>query len=195
MRLKTWKDAEMTLHTHVLTEMFAQDPVAGGTSEYFSALGDKMSSEYSALGVLSSAASALAHVLQTCHWQARGDSFYGDHKLFEELYSDTSGEVDEIAERAVGMGSPLLVHPVMRTEQISEFVRLYVGDNSSSFPRSFDLLTLAFSAETLFLGFVKTSLEILEKNGELTQGIENMLGNIADKHEKHVYLLSQALRR
>lgn len=178
-----------------ISEEFAFDSVKEGTSEMFSSLGDAMSTPYAVLGVLTAASRALYHVLQTCHWQARGDSFYGDHLLFQRLYGDVAGEVDLLAEKTVAFGTPDLIHPVEQNNQMGTFIKLFIGDNPSSFPRSFDLLKIAFNAETLFNGFVTTTLETLQKNNELTPGIENMLGGIADKHEEHIYLLSQALRR
>lgn len=181
--------------TKRLNEAFASDPVAGGTQEMFGSLGDTMSQSYAILGVLTAAARALEHVLQTCHWQARGDAFYGDHLMFERLYNDVTPEVDTIAEKAIGMGTSELVHPVMQLEMMTRFLTVYMGENSTSFPRTYDLLLVAYNAEKMFKGFVLLTLETLEKNGELTPGIENMLGGIADKHEEHVYLLSQALRR
>ncbi len=179
----------------LLKEAFAADPVAGGTSEMFGSLGDMMSTPYASLAVLTAAARALSHVLQTCHWQARGDSFYGDHLLFERLYADMPKEVDALAEKAIGLGLPDLVHPLMQWEHMGHFLTLYVGDGNSQFPRSHDLMRIAYNAEMLFKGFVLLTLETLEKKGELTPGVENLLGGIADKHEEHVYLLSQTLRR
>lgn len=185
----------MTQRKKSVSEGLAYNPIAAGTNEMFSSLGDTMSTPYSQLGVLTAAARALVHVLQTCHWQARGDAFYGDHLLFQRLYGDVVAEVDAIAEKAVGMSVPDLVHPMMQIEQMRHFLSLYVCGSPTSFPRTYDLLKMAYNAEQLFLGFVLLTLEQLEAKGELTLGIENMLGDVADKHEEHVYLLSQALRR
>lgn len=196
----TWRIVEMMEHiakTRIkrLRESFASDPVASGVQEMFSSLGDMMSQPYSVLGTLTAAARALGHVLQTCHWQARGDAFYGDHKFFEELYEGVSSEVDMLAERAVGLGSPELVNPIFQLEMTTRFLSMFIGENASSFPRTYDLLKVAHNAESMFKGFVLIALESMEKNGELTPGVENMLGGIADTHEQHLYLLSQYLHR
>ena len=47
---------------------------------------------------------------QNLHWLSRGDSFYGDHLLFQRLYEKLGDESDQIAERAIGLGmSPEVV--------------------------------------------------------------------------------------
>jgi hypothetical protein len=81
------------------------------------------------LGVLLSALKALAVVHQSHHWQTRGVTYYGDHLLFERIYGNVDGEVDGIAEKAVGFGPHLLVQPiVVSTHQLMVLLHLaYAG--------------------------------------------------------------------
>ncbi len=48
---------------------------------------------------------AAALLAQTYHWNVKGPSFYGHHKLFEELYDDAFGAIDGLAERMLALGS------------------------------------------------------------------------------------------
>lgn len=138
------------------------------------------------------AARALALVLQTCHWQAKGDPFYGDHKMFERLYEDVIPEIDELGERAIAFSDDPMVDIGSQFDGIGAFLGKLVG-KQADVPSNKDLHELALRAEEMFLGWLKTSLDVLEKDGSLTPGVENMLGGIADTHETHVYLLQRAL--
>lgn len=139
------------------------------------------------------AARALGIVLQTCHWQASGDAFYGNHLLFERLYNDVIGEIDSLGEKSVGMSDEMSVDIVSQYEGIGAFLKKLLSPRSDV-PSSVDLLETALHAEKMFLGWLRMSIQVLEEDGTLTPGVENLLGGIADKHEEHVYLLQQVLR-
>jgi DNA-binding ferritin-like protein len=61
---------------------------------------------------------------QTNHWTASGDPYYGDHLLFERLYTTTVEEIDAIGEKAVGLGSP---HLVNLKDQLNLVSYIYIG--------------------------------------------------------------------
>jgi DNA-binding ferritin-like protein len=139
------------------------------------------------------AARALAMILQTCHWQAAGDSFYGHHLLFERLYNDVLPEIDALGERAVGHSDEMSVDIKSQFDGMGAFLKKLIV-NPGTVPSQDDLLEAALHAEETFLDWLRVSIEVLEKDGSLTPGVENLLGGIADKHEEHVYLLQQVLR-
>lgn len=139
------------------------------------------------------AARALAMILQTCHWQSSGDSFYGNHLLFERLYNDVLEEIDSLGERSVGLSDELAVDIKSQFDGMGAFLKKLVP-SAGSIPSQSDLIEVALNAEETFLGWVRMSIEVLEKDGSLTPGVENLLGGIADKHEEHVYLLQQVMR-
>jgi len=78
----------------------------------------------SLLAVLRSA--AIVH--QAHHWQTRGIPFEGDHKLYEQLYNESLEMIDQLAERAVGSSSYVLVHPVVQTMQIASLTKFFCGE-------------------------------------------------------------------
>ena len=45
---------------------------------------------------------AAHHLYWTLHWQSKGSQFYGDHLLFERLYSARIEEIDGLAEIIAG---------------------------------------------------------------------------------------------
>src|SRR5271165_2289461 len=46
---------------------------------------------------------ALAMIHQHNHWTIKGVAFYGDHLLFERIYNDTLKNLDEAAEKFIGL--------------------------------------------------------------------------------------------
>ena len=61
---------------------------------------------YSELSTLLGYLVYMAQLHHTNHWIASGDPFYGDHLLFDRLYSAANSEIDTLGEKVVGLGSP-----------------------------------------------------------------------------------------
>ena len=145
---------------------------------------------YSELAVLLAWTKALATIHQTHHWEASGDPFYGDHLLYERLYNGVSAEVDTVAEKAVGMSTAGLVCPYKQTEQMIKILKVAYFERPG-IPQSSDLADRSLHVEYCFQKVLKCVTASLEARGELTPGVDNMLADIADKHEQHCYLLKQ----
>jgi len=144
---------------------------------------------YSQLSVLLVYLKFLSAVHQNHHWTCMGDPFYGDHLLFSKLYEAVDGEVDPVAEKAIGLGCTSNVNPQLMHSQI---LKLLTGVGSAStIPQSSDLARNSLMVELNFLKVVNSCRSSLEESGLLTNGVDNMLQDIADKHEGHVYLLKQ----
>lgn len=131
----------------------------------------------------------LAMVHQTHHWQAQGDSFYGDHLLFERLYGAVSGEIDQIAEKAVGLGCIDNVSLVMQAQQVMQLAQSY--GVATTIPTQSDLAMRSLHAELGLLRCIDHCVCCLKDLGSLTRGLDNMLAGMEDVHEGHVYLLKQ----
>lgn len=135
----------------------------------------------------------LAALHQNHHWTCMGDPYYGDHLLFERLYGDIPGEVDSIAEKAIGLGCTAnvdlhLVH--------SQLLKLITGSGSATMiPQSTDLAKKSLMAEMNFLAVMKHLCDSLKECGLMTHGLDNLLAGIEDKHEGHVYLLKQRISK
>lgn len=133
---------------------------------------------------------AAAMIHQTHHWQTRGPSFYGDHLLFERLYNDTIPGVDSVGERTVGLGSPALVEPVRQAKHLAWCIaKCYENTKTDEGPNG--MVAISLHVETHVLATIKIVLRVLGQAGVLSDGTENLLQDIADKHEEFVYLLKQ----
>ena len=139
-----------------------------------------------ALATILTALRALAWIHQAHHWQTRGDTFYGDHLLFDRLYNDIVEEVDSLAERCVGLAGVDSVDPVLQATVMASFVRTWCTGTGS-------YAQISLGAEEDFLNLAKSVATSLKANQGLSRGTDNLLAGIEDKHESHVYLLKQRL--
>ena len=124
---------------------------------------------------------ALYVAYQTSHWRAHGQTSYSDHLLYQRLYEDVREEIDHVAERMLGLtNDQTLLDPVKILAGALCAVKLLVipGDIAASM----------LIAEKSFL---KQLYANIMASDCLTIGSENLLQGIADKHEEHVYLLTQ----
>jgi len=131
----------------------------------------------------------LSFVHQNHHWTSSGDPYYGDHLLFERLYNSVTGEIDTVAEKAIGLGCSTNVNLALMTQQLHKLVTGY--GMTATIPQSSDLARRSLMAEMNFLKVIDFAIESLEECGLLTNGVDNMLQDLADSHEKSVYLLKQ----
>lgn len=145
------------------------------------------------LGALVAVLRAAALVHQTHHWQTRGDTFYGDHLLYERLYNESLDMIDRVAERGVGSGHRLLVHPVIQSTQVGALVKFLCGDIQVD-PSPDDYAAIGFMTEVYVLSFLGMAYQALQASQLLTNGTENLLQDVSDKHESFVYLLRQRVQ-
>jgi starvation-inducible DNA-binding protein len=139
------------------------------------------------LGALLAVLRGAAFLHQTHHWQTSGPSYYGDHLLFERLYKDSQPYIDQVAERAVGLGSASLVAPTQQAEQVRQIVGMVASPNA----RAASLVDASLKVESLVLSVVGEALSMLTASNSLTPGVDNLLQGVADLHETFVYLLQQ----
>ena len=145
---------------------------------------------YGELSTLLGYLTFLSQVHHNHHWIAQGDPFYGDHQLFDRLYSGANGEVDSVAEKAVGLGSRANVDLFTLCGQVNKWVStMYTG--ASTIPSPNELARRSLDCEMAFLKFSALTAQLLEGQGMLTRGLDNMLQGLEDTHESAVYLLKQ----
>jgi len=148
---------------------------------------------YPELSVLLVYLKFLAEVHQNHHWTCAGDPFYGDHQLFSRLYDAVKGEIDTVAEKAIGLGCTLNVDLQLSTSQLLKLVSGY--GMTSTIPQPSDLARRSLLAELNFLKVIDHMIDSLKESCMLTNGLDNMLQGIADAHEGHIYLLKQRCSR
>jgi len=135
----------------------------------------------------------LAMLHQTHHWISRGDSYYGDHLLFERLYNDVVSEIDDVAERSIGVGGEQNVNLALQCKQILKLV--LTSGAAQTIPNANDLAKSSLEAEQKFMCVIDAMLQSLKDEGCSTNGIDNLLQGIADKHEQICYLLKRRCQR
>lgn len=144
---------------------------------------------YYPLHVILSYLRHLSMLHQTNHWTTSGDPFYGDHQLYQRLYEQAHGEIDAIAEKAVGLGNPQLVSLATSLNVINNIHVCY--QRHMVIPRPDELIDSSLTAEVTFLTIAKVCCDVLRENGCMTSGLDNLLAGIQDSHENSVYLLKQ----
>jgi DNA-binding ferritin-like protein len=144
----------------------------------------------SMMAVLLAFLRAESMVHQAHHWQTRGESYYGDHLLFERLYTAVVEDIDKVAERMVGSGHHILAQPVFHAKHTSAVVQCFYGDAPPN-PTSDEYVLISLRAALRTLVVLKIVYASLEHAGLLSHGTDNLLQGVADKHEEQVYLLKQ----
>ena len=139
------------------------------------------------LASLATALEALYLLHQSAHWQTRGASYYGDHLMFQRLYKGIDKEIDSLGERAVAMGSPLLVCPITTAHLSAKVLPLWGKGHSLDSPEK--LVMLSLNAEKSVLEAVASAMATASPS----DGVQNLLQGIADAHEGNIYLLQQRL--
>jgi len=144
-------------------------------------------SNFLELGALVAVLRTASMVHQSHHWQTSGPSYYGDHLLFERLYNDSQPFIDQVAERTIGSGgSPDLLCPKVQAELLDK-----ITDQCPSVSNAASMVNCSLGIERYVLNCVNDTRVALENKGQLSNGTDNLLQGIADKHEQFIYLLQQ----
>jgi DNA-binding ferritin-like protein len=145
--------------------------------------------EYPELGALVAILRAAAIVHQSHHWQTRGDSSYGDHLMFDRLYNESVGFIDQIAERAVGLGGEALVDPRLQARLLPGLASFFCMYSAS--PSPLEMVKSSLEVEGCVIDCLARARTGLSDRGLLSSGTDNLIQGVADKHEEFVYLLQQ----
>jgi DNA-binding ferritin-like protein len=122
---------------------------------------------------------------QQSHWQARGESAYGDHLLFQRLYESVEDHSDTLAEKMVGLYGNDAVSTLGLAPKFDSWVSRW---SAVQCPHERGLLS-----EDDFQQVCRQSYEKLGDLGELTLGMDDFLMATANDHETNQYLLRQVL--
>ncbi len=124
----------------------------------------------------------------TSHWVVKGFTFYGNHLLFTRLYEQVLEEVDAMAEKIVGVSQGDVTGlNVLSQMDVARSLLASIDNIECRFERGLKL-------EGMLLDGIVQAKQMVEAAGMLTPGIENMLDDLYDSHEGHVYLIQQTLK-
>lgn len=119
----------------------------------------------------------------TTHWQVMGNSYYGDHLLFQRFYTGLVDEIDGLAEKLVQMFGTDVVNNGPQSAWTAHIL--------SEWEKESDLYYRAIHAEQLLQDSLKSAYEIMKNEGGMTLGLDDFLMATANAHETNLYLLGQ----
>ena len=181
----------------IRNEQFLQQDL-GIETTFLSIISEYNNEPYAPIACLLSYLRFVTNTHQLHHWVAKGSNSYSDHLLFERLYDESSEEIDQLAEKIIGVGNSRLVGLAIQSKQMFKLantehtnslvpvIGVDIVDNMS-----YDCIFCSLKVEQNFLWCIAYTIDLLEESGLLTNGLDNLLQGLADKHEEHVYLLKQ----
>jgi len=127
---------------------------------------------------------AIALIHQHNHWTNKSAVFFGNHLMFEKLYGTAQENLDEAAEKFVGLfGSEFLDYKT-QTELLSKVLSKYTALEGKP-------VALSLAIEKDFIKFCDDAYDGFESEGSLTLGLDDMIMSIANSREEAVYHLQQ----
>lgn len=130
---------------------------------------------------------AIVLIHQHNHWTTKGEFFYGDHLLFERLYTNALEDIDLSAEKFIGLFGNECLDYDLQVDLLHKVQLKYKNLEGSP-------ATMSLAAVKDFLKFSKDAYNCFEEQGHLTLGLDDMLMSIASRQEETVYLLQQTLK-
>lgn len=136
------------------------------------------------LSTLLSQLNALSKYHSFWHWKTTGSNYFADHLLAQRLYEETHALIDGVAEKSVGLFGEESIDVVQDAQATSKLLASW-----KELRVEHDLPSVALKAVRDVI--VSTSDLKHDLGDKLTDGLSNMLDDISDKLESHVYLLQQ----
>ena len=118
--------------------------------------------------------------LRHYHWNVKGEQFFQLHVKFEEIYTEVGDQIDEIAERIVGLGgTPLhtLAH-MLDSASLSE---------DASVPAGAQMVARTVTDLEALSGSLLAAIDAAEAAGDRTT--VNLLDGIHDGLQAHLWML------
>lgn len=128
-------------------------------------------------------------VYQTAHWLSKGNQSYSDHLLYERLYNEVSGTLDNIAEKWIPIFGEDSINPSSVSSLSAE--HLSPLKNTEPTPENLIKITTKFQKEALRL---TTELYEKKKKENMSLGMDDFLMSLCSDHEHRLYLLSQRVK-
>jgi DNA-binding ferritin-like protein len=127
--------------------------------------------------------------IQAAHWISKGKSFYGDHLLFERIYTELVEEIDTYAEKVLALSSDEVVNPIevlgVAAERLPRIVKFQGGDDGDELAKN------ALNSEKYVLAELEKLYELLKEQDNMTMGLDDLLMAMHNSHENHIYLIQQ----
>lgn len=122
---------------------------------------------------------------QTSHWQVVGQSFYGNHLLFERLYSSVLLQIDALAEKLVGYLGRDAVDLDYQIRTIASYTVRWTQIDCHH--------KRGLQSEADIQAALKRAYDGIKQVKAMTLGLDDWIMATANAHEENEYLLQQAL--
>ena len=118
---------------------------------------------------------------QYFHWNVEGVEFYQYHKMFGDIYEDTYGSIDRLAEhiRALNAYAP---GSFKRLSELSK-----IEDEATKIPDSHEMIERLISDNEKLLDSLNETMKLAETHNK--QGLMNYLGERIEQHNKWGWFL------
>ena len=122
------------------------------------------------------------------HWTVKGESFYGNHLLFERIYKSALENLDLAAEKFIGIFGLECLDYNLQTDFLNKVLEKYRDLDGSP-------VEMSLKIEEEFIKYSKYAYDCFEEEDKLTLGLDDMIMSIASDREESVYLLKQSLNK
>ncbi len=129
---------------------------------------------------------AIYLIHQHNHWTTKGASFYGNHLLFERLYTSATGDADMAAEKMIGLFGEKGLDFDLQIDYMNKIVSKYASLDGNP-------VKMSLTIEKEFLQLSQSVFDTMEEEDAMTLGLDDMIMALASKHEENCYLLQQTL--
>ena len=129
---------------------------------------------------------------QQAHWNIKGDNFYQLHLMFERIYREVSGLIDQLAEKGVAMAGSEVVDTHAFSKLLAEILCSYPSPSRANEPTMIAATGLALVND--YLETLDETYKKLKASGAMTMGLDDLLMSYANKIEGFVYLLKRRVQ-
>jgi starvation-inducible DNA-binding protein len=124
--------------------------------------------------------------LRNYHWNVKGSDFFDLHEQFEELYTETLLNIDEIAERIRVFGQTPL-------STMKDYLKASSIKETGTDLESSTMVREVLSDFTILLHFMADTVQVAADQGD--SGTEEMIKKFINKLEKHHWMLTAFLAK
>lgn len=122
--------------------------------------------------------------LRGIHWNIKGKQFFELHVKFEELYTDATIKVDDIAERILTLGGI----PLHTFEDYTQSSKVVVGKNITNDEKAVRLIVNSLTSLLLL------ERKLLEFSGEVNdEGTNSLMSDFIAEQEKTIWMMQSWL--
>jgi len=127
---------------------------------------------------------AIALIHQHNHWTNAGVAFFGNHLMFEKLYNSAQEDLDEAAEKFVGLFGTECLDYQTQTELLAKVLSKYTELAGKPVEQS-------LTVEKDFIKFCDAAYEGFDSEDTLSLGLDDMIMSIVNSREEACYHLQQ----